>query len=257
MIENLKKKQRKDDTKLLLVIIIAFLIVVWLCTPPGNKFAQVCLWGNQTQYLIAKMQNKDETTAYKFLRNNAVYHVRMDQKKEALENIDNAITALPVYMPETVLDSLYRDRGMIRLYYRDYKGALADFTRIKNYEFNDYFKLAMLYKTNGNNKLAISACNEIMAKDSSAYVAYLCYADIYAGIGRPDAAVNVFNLLIDKSPSRAKYYADRAQYKLLAGDQKGHDEDMAKAEELAPSMNFNSSLVKDTLEPKTLVLGIL
>lgn len=257
MIKNLNKMQRKDDTKLLCIIIVAFLFVVWLFTPPGNKFAQVCLWGNQTQYLIAKMQNKDETTAYKFLRNNAVYHVQMKQKKEALENIDNAINSLPVYFSDSVLDSLYRDRGIIKLYYRDYKGALADFTRIKNYEFNDYFKLAMLYKVNGNNKLAIKACNEIIAKDATAYAGYLCYADIYAGIGRPDASVNVFNLLIDKAPNRAKYYADRAQYKLLTGDQDGYSVDMAKAKELAPSMNFDSSLVKDTLEPKTLVLGIL
>lgn len=256
MIENLKPKEKKNDTKILVGIIIGFIIVVWLCTPPGNKFMQIAFWGNNTQFMIAKMQHKTETSAYKFHRNNAIYNARMDRKKEALEDMDKAIDSLPAYMPENVLDSLYKDRATLRLFYRDYKGALNDYTKVKSLDFNDYFKLAMLYKVNGSNKQAAQYCSKIISLDSTAYSGYLCLADVYAGVGRPDAAVNIMSLLIDRVPNRAKYYADRAAYKLQMGDKRGHYEDMEKAKELAPHMDFDTSFVKETLEPKVLTLTV-
>ncbi len=256
MIENLKPKQKKNDAKILAWIIIGFIFVVWLCTPPGNKFMQIAFWGNNTKLMIAKMQHKEETTAYKLIRNNAVYLARMGMKDKALQEMDKAIQSLPAYMPENILESLYRDRATLKLYYRDYKGALNDYTKIKSLEFNDYFKIAMLYKVNGNNKYAAQNCSKIISLDSTAYAGYLCLADVYAGVGRVDAAVNIMGLLIDRAPNRAKYYADRAAYKLEMGDKRGHYEDMEKAKELAPHMDFDSSLVKETLEPKVLTLTI-
>lgn len=256
MIKNLKPETKKNDAKILAWVIIGFLFVVWLCTPPGNKFMQVCFWGNNTQFMIAKLQNKDETTAYKFYRNNAIYLAKMDMKKKALAEMDTAIKSLPAYMPDGTLESLYRDSAQLKLFYQDYRGALNDYTKVKNLEFNDYFKLAMLYKVNGNNKYAVQYCNKIISIDSTAYAGYLCLADVYAGIGRADASVRIFDLLIDRVPNRAKYYADRANYKLIIGDKRGNFEDMEKAKELAPHMNFNTSLVKETLEPKVLTLTV-
>ena len=257
MIKNLKPETKKNDTKLLVMIIVGFLFIVWLCTPPGNKFMQICFWGNNTKFMIAKMQNKDETTAYKFYRNNAIYLAKMEMKDQALKEMDKAIESLPAYMPDSTLESLYKDRAQLKLFYRDYKGALNDYTKVSSsLDFNDYFKLAMLYKVNGNNKHAAQYCNKIIATDSTAYSGYLCLADVYAGIGRPDASVRIFDLLIDRVPGRAKYYADRAGYKLKMGDQKGNYDDMEKAKELAPSMDFDSSLVQETLEPKILTLTI-
>ena len=198
MIQNLNKKTpKKDDTKLLAMIIAGFFFVVWLCTPPGNKFMQICFWGNNTQFMIAKMQHKEETTAYKFHRNNAIYNAKMGYEKKALEDMDAAIQSFPAYMPDNILESLYRDRAQLKLFYRDYKGALNDYTRIENLDFNDFFKLAMLYKINGNNKHAVQYCNSILALDSNAHSGYLCLADTYAGVGRADASVRIFDLLIE------------------------------------------------------------
>lgn len=256
MIENLTPKERKNDVKILAWIIAGFIFVVWLCTPPGNKFMQICFWGNNTQFFIAKIRNNDETTAYKFYRNNAIYLVRMDMKKQALTEIDKAINTFPAYMSDNILESLYRDRAQIKMFYHDYKGALNDYLRIKNLEFTDYFKLAMLYKVNGKYKFAAQNCNKILSLDSSAYAGYLCLADVYAEVGRADASVNILSLLIDKHPNRAKYYSDRANYKLLAGDKAGHDADMAKAKELNPHLDFESSLIEETLNPKVLTLTI-
>lgn len=257
MIKNLNSDEKKSDTKLLVWIIVGFFFIVWLCTPPGNKFMQICFWGNNTQFFIAKLQNKEETTAYKFHRNNAVYLAKMDMKKRALIEMDRAIESYPPYMPKSGLQKLYKDSAQLKLFYKDYHGALNDYTKVQELDVTDQFKIAMLYKVNGNNKHAISSCNSILNFDNRAYSGYLCIADIYAGVGRYDASVKVFNLLIDRVPGRAQYYADRANYKQLQGDISGYNADLAKAKELAPHMKFDSSLVEETLNPKVLTLTIL
>ena len=51
--------QQECDTRVVKVAIVLFLFVTWLCTPPGNKFAQVCLYGNFTRHFVANIVNKD------------------------------------------------------------------------------------------------------------------------------------------------------------------------------------------------------
>lgn len=257
MITNLnKKKQKKNDSKVIGGIIFIFLFLVWICTPPGNKFMQLCFLGNNTKFMIAKITNKDETTAHKFYRNNAIYLVKMDMQKQALKEIDKAINAYPAYMSEAGLEKLYKDRAQIKIFCHDYKGALSDYLKVTNLDFTDKFKLAMLFKVNGKNKHAMQTCNNIITFDPSAYSGYLCVAEVYAGIGRYESSVNTLNLLIDKFPRRGKYYADRANYKKLAGDIAGYEADIAKAKELTPRVDLESSLVEDTLNPKKLNLPI-
>ena len=108
---------RKQDIKVLTFVIVIFLFVVWLCTPPGNKFAQMCFFGNQTQHFIAKLTNPDETTEYIFHRNNAMYLIDMDDKKAALKEMDKAISTLPSYISDNVLYSLYKDRANMKIFY--------------------------------------------------------------------------------------------------------------------------------------------
>ena len=89
MITNFNAKNRKDDIKVLCLLIMGFFFVAWLCSPPGNKFAQLCFYGNNTQYFIAKMTNKKEDLeAWKFHRNNAIYLAKMERKRSALNEID-------------------------------------------------------------------------------------------------------------------------------------------------------------------------
>ena len=46
-IQNFKVGNRKDDIKLLMKLIFVFIIVAWLCTPPGNKILQICFVYNK------------------------------------------------------------------------------------------------------------------------------------------------------------------------------------------------------------------
>ena len=63
MITNFNSKtSRKDDAKLLAWIVFGFLIVAWLCTPPGNKFLQICFWGNNTQLFMSKLIHNSDNT---------------------------------------------------------------------------------------------------------------------------------------------------------------------------------------------------
>lgn len=255
MIKNFNKdEQRKKDAKILLTIIFVFLIVVWLCTPPGNKFLQICFWGNNTKFLIAKLQNNDELTAYKFHRNNAVYLAKMGFKDKAIGELYRAAAKLPNYVSERDYDNLYRDSAQVRLFFGDYKGALNDYLKVKGLYFTDRLPLAALLRVNGNHDLALQQCNLILNTDFKAYAGYACIADVYGDLGRYDAAVRVYDLLIDKSP-RARYYADRAVYKRKLGDYDGYYKDLETAKNDLPNIKEEENIIYQTLNPRVLKLN--
>ena len=257
MITNFKKQSRKDDILFVLRLILVLVLIAWFCTPPGNKFLQVCFWGNNAQYMYAKYIKKDDTNAYVFHRNNAVYLAKMDFKTKAYAEINKAIEIYPSYMGDAKLERLYRDKAIICLYFKDYKDALSSMVKTRPVNILDNLRLAMLFKANNNYKYALSYCNEIFAIDFKAYAGYACAADVYAAAGRVSTSIRLFDLLIDKSPNRAKYYAERAMYKKMLHDIDGYNEDMNKAKELSTYANFNSSITRDILNPKRLDLSIM
>ena len=257
MITNFQKQSRKDDMKLLTYIIIGFLFVAWLCTPPGNKFLQLCFWGNNTKLLISKITNSDANKEYLFYRNNAVYLAKMYPKKNiAIKEMDKAIEALPTYAPEAELKSLYKDRACIKMFLGDYKGALNDFINSGKIDFQDNLKVAMLFKLAGNYREAVSYCNAILNADSTAYAGFACLADIYNTAGRPDTAIKIWDLAIDRRPNNPRAYADRALLKQKIGDISGYEADVAKAKEFLPTIDLNDSIIEETLHPKILTLTI-
>ena len=246
-----KKHSRKDDIKILVAIIGVFLFIMWLCTPPGNKFAQMCFFGNNTKYFIAKLINPDETTEYIFHRKNAEYLVDMKYDQAALREMDKAIQTFPVYVSEDKLSNLYRDRAKLRIYCKMYKSALDDYLKVTNLTFYDQFYIAMLFKEIQNYKEALPYCNSIVNVNPESYLGYACLADVYSAAGMPQTSVKVFDYLIYKVPNRARYYVERARYKKSVGDLVGFDEDMAKAKELSPGVEEDYSIVKDLMFPKT------
>ena len=256
MINNMKP-QRKNDLQFLAWIIAGFLFVAWLCTPPGNKFLQICFWGNNTRFFIAKLTNNIDTTEYIFHRNNAVYLAKMyKNKKSALREMDKAISTIPTFVSDNELKSLYKDRAEIRLMAGDYKGALNDYINSGKIDFTDYLKLAMLFKEFGNYRAAMSYCNAILNVDNTAYAGYACLSELYTSINRPDVALNVWNLAIDRKQNLARAYVDRANVKKQLGDLDGYNKDIAKAKEYSPTIDLEESIIEETLHPKILTLSI-
>lgn len=257
MINNFQPQNKKNDIKFLLWIVLGFLFVAWLCTPPGNKFLQICFWGNNTKFLISKVTHNAEATEYIFHRNNAVYLAKMyKNKKKALKEMDRAIETIPTYIANSELESLYKDRANIRLMAGDYKGALNDFLNSGKIDFTDYLKVAMLFKEGGNYRAAMSYCNAILDIDNTAYAGYACLSELYTSINRPDLALNVWNLAVDRKPNLARGYVDRAFVKKQLGDLEGYNKDIAKAKEVSPTINIEESIIEDTLHPKILTLTI-
>ena len=258
MISNFNNKQtRKDDLKLLIWIIVGFLFVVWLCTPPGNKFLQICFWGNNTKFIIAKLTNNYESTEYIFHRNNAVYLAKMYPKStRALKEMDKAIKTIPAFVSDTELNSLYKDRAMIKLFLGDTKGALSDYINSHDIDFNDNLRVAMLFKEAGNYKEAMSYCNAILSTDNKAYSGYACLADLYDSAGRPDTAVRIWDLAIDRKPNNPQAYVDRARVKKKIGDYEGYNQDIKKAREYSPTIDLEKSVIEDMMHPKVLTLSI-
>lgn len=255
MIKNFKTQSRKEDLKFLTVVLLLFSFVIWLCTPPGNKFAQVCFWGNNTQFFLAKILKKDEVDAYKYYHKNAIYLAKMDKQAESIKAINDAIDNLPTYVSEGVLMDLYVDRAEIKLYFGDQRGALDDLLRVKNRTMTEDFKTALLLKEFGKTQMAQVLCNKILTTSSQAYAGYACYADLYASTGNYNSSVKIMDFIINKFPNRPTYYLDRAYYKNLAGDFRGAHEDEMKAKEISPSSEPIKSIaiVEDTLNPKIIV----
>lgn len=257
MITNFKKQSRKDDVILLSWIVLIFLIVAWFLTPPGNKFTQLCFWGNNTKFFFAKIIGTSASTEYIFHRNNAVYLAKMyPKKKTALKEMDKAIKSLPGYASDSELKSLYKDRAEIKLFLGDHKGALNDYINSDMITFNDSLKVAMLFKMAGNYKEALSYCNDILNKDNSAYAGFACIADIYNSVGRPDVALKVWDLAIDRNKNNPRAYVDRALVKKSMGDLEGYNSDVKIAREYSPAIDLESSIIEDSLHPKILTLSI-
>ena len=258
MITNFSNRTRKDDIRLICIILAIFLFGLWLSSPPGNKFAQVCFYNNNIQFLVAKMtKDKNEINEWLFHRNNAIYLARMERKNASLKEMDLAIKTAPHYLTDSQISSLYADRAQLRLFFNDYKGSLDDFLKVKDPGILERFKIALLFKEVGNNKEALTYCNSVINSDPSAYIGYACIADVYAGVGRYETSVRVYDLLIDRAKNRAKYYADRALYKRKCGDADGYAADMAKAKELSPMVDVESSVIQDTIKPKHLTMSIM
>ncbi len=247
---------KKKQTKKIILSSVIFIFVMYLILPPHNKFAQIgYLYNNYTYHTSSKDLNR--MPEYVFHRNNAVYLARMGSKYPSLKEIDKAIETMPENMDEIDVLRLYADRAKLRIYYKDYKGALDDFLRIPSPNMTESLKIAMLLKEQGKNKMSVSYCNRIIDMDIRAYAGYACIADVYAGIGKYDASVMIYDLLIDRVPNKAKYYADRAMYKKAAGDIQGYENDLKEAKELYPLVDLDSSITYDSIHPKSLDLSII
>ena len=256
MITNFKEKTKKIDIKILTSAILVFVVLVWLFTPPGNKFLQVCFWGNNTRMILSKIKREDNTE-YLFHRNNAIYLAKMYPKgnKKAIEEMNMAIAMLPAYAPEAELKRLYAERAQINMYLGNYKQALSDYMNSGEIKFEDYIKVALLYRVVGNNKEALSYCNQILNTDITAFAGYACLADLYDNMGRTDMAVKVWTVAIERKRNPKSYLA-RAKYRKKLGDEAGAKKDINSAKELAPSINTKDSYIDEILNPRILTISI-
>ena len=257
MITDFKKRNRVDNKSLLTGIVIVFFIVVFFAVPPRDKLSQLCFWGTNTKFMIAKMMGDSNATAYLFHRNNAIYLAKMyPNRKTAISEMDKSIKALPRAASESELKTLYKDRAEIKLFLGDYKGALNDFVKSDLITFNDSLKVALLFKVNGNYNQALSYCNNILNKDNSAYAGFACIADVYKSANRPDVALRVWDLALDMNKNMPRAYVDRALLKKSRGDLTGYDSDIKLAKQYSPTVDLNASIIEDTLHPKMLTLNI-
>ena len=257
MITNFQKQSHKDDVKLLVWIVVGFLFIAWFCSPPGNKLLQLCFWGNNTKYFITKLFSDNSSTEYIFHRNNAVYLAKMyPDKPTALKEMNKAIETLPSFASDAELRNLYKDRAEIRLFLGDHKGALNDFINSDLISFSDNLKVAMLFKVAGNYKEAMNYCNAMLNQDPFAYAGFACMAEIYLSVDRPDVALRVWNLALDRNKNNPRAYVDRALVKKAMGDLSGYNTDLKLAREYSPAISEEDSIIEDSLHPKILALSV-
>ena len=257
MISNFNKPNRKDDFKLLTLVIAIFICILWLCTPPGNKFLQMCFFGNHVKYFIVKITDNDATTKYIFHRNNAIYLAKLYKNKPyAVEEMNKAIEAAPSFVADSEMKLLYKERAQIKLYVGDYNGALDDYLHSENISFTENLTVAMLLKERGNYRLAGTYCNAILNTDAMAYAGYACLSELYTSIGKYETALHLWDLAIDRNKNNPRAYLDRAKIKKKIGDIKGYEDDVVLAKKYLPTIDEDESITYDALHPKILSLQI-
>lgn len=257
MVTNFKNQSRKKDLKQLFILILFVAFVFWLYSPPGYRYLNLYLWNNNVKMFLAEIQDREAATAYILHRNNAVYYAKMNKKEGAFAEINKAIELFPEYGSENTLRGLYKDKAMIHIYFKSYKEALNNYLRANVVNIYDNLRLAMLLKENGNYKEALGYCNEIINTGMKAYAGYACAADIYAGAGRLDSAIRIYDLLIEKTPKNANHYVERAEYKRLRGDIEGYNEDMAIAKSFSNYDPNHVSIIKEAITFKRFDLPLL
>ena len=168
----------------------------------------------------------------------------------------NAIETLPSFASDAELRNLYKDRAEIRLFLGDHKGALNDFINSDLISFSDNLKVAMLFKVAGNYKEAMNYCNAMLNQDPFAYAGFACMAEIYLSVDRPDVALRVWNLALDRNKNNPRAYVDRALVKKAMGDLSGYNTDLKLAREYSPAISEEDSIIEDSLHPKILALSV-
>ncbi|MBR6126658.1 hypothetical protein IKQ21_03145, partial [bacterium] len=103
---------------------------------------------------------------------------------------------------------------------------------------------------------AISFCNAILDIDEKAYAGFACMANVYESAGRPDVALKVWDLAIDRKKSNPKGYLGRAFVEKKLGRMDDYNNDVAKARELSPSIKIDKSTVEEVLNPKFLTISV-
>lgn len=258
--EVLKKNviSKKDDTKFLISIILIFAFVIWLFAPPGNKFLQIQYFLDNIKYQFENHSQNSKMNEYMHLRNNAIYIAKLypKQPKRALYLIDKSIASVPDFMVENELPKLYKDRAYIKLFLGDKKGALADFLKSSNYDFNDNFTIAILLTDMKKYKLASKYCDNILQFDINAFYGYACLSYVYESAGYLQTAISLYDISIDRKPNNAKAYLERARLKQKTGDIDGYNADIKKAQEYSNFIDLNSSLIKDAIGTEELHLQI-
>lgn len=256
-IGNFNNQNKTKDAIALSVIVVIVLFVIWMIFSPGDRFAQFSLIGNKIKLCWAKNIQKEDVEEWKFHRNNAICLAKMNNKTGALREMDLAVKTITVSESDYDYYRLYKDRAMVRLYFKDYSGALNDYLRLPNLSMFDKLKVAMLLKKADNNKEAAKYCNEILNTDMTAYAGYACLANVYANVGKYESSVKIYDLLISRTTKNPVYFLDRAEYKKLAGDFQGYEEDLATAKSITNMVKIDSNLLENAINPKTIDIDLI
>ena len=175
MLDKKNMLQSGENNKYGFIILAIFFI--WLFFPNANSFVKLSYWGNNVVYEIAKILHINRTPEYKHYRNNAIYLAKIykDKSEPALKAIDRAIASIPGNADKLERSMLYKDSAVIKLYYGDKSGALADYLSVnEDLNVSDYFRIAILLVEEKRYAEAVDYCNLILAENGRALSGYVC-----------------------------------------------------------------------------------
>jgi len=256
----LDKKVIKDDKKFVYFIILIVLINVWFFSAPTKRMAYIEMFFNNIRYQQAKASHDSSYEEYMYHRNNAIYLIKLKNSRRtlhAIKEMDKAIATVPDYVTPSVVQNLYRDRGYIKLYAGDKKGALEDLLLSGDLNMNDNLKVAVILTDHQAYGMARKYCQNILQENNTAILGYVCLSYVYERAGKTNSARKIYDYAIEnKKPSNPKLYVERALFKQRINDFKGFDEDIAIAKKLSPSINIKTSMIEEAVKPTDINLSV-
>lgn len=257
----LDKEVIKDDKKFLYFLIALLIVNIWFFSSLTKHLAEIGIIYNNIRYRYAQLTHQKYPEEYEFHRNNAVYLVRLNNKirtKHAVLEMDKSIATAPDYLPQYVVQNLYKDRAYIKLFAGDKKGALDDFILSSDIlSTEDNIKVAAILTEQGAFGVARKYCQDVLKADDSLIAGYVCMSHVYEQMGKPKSALKIYNYAIDeKYPNNAKLYVERALLKQRINDYDGYEKDIEKAKKISPNVDIKKSLMSDAINLTKLDLQV-
>ena len=180
-----------------------------------------------------KMVDKypNESRVY-FDRGNFLTSIRMAEP--AVQDFEKGISLNPV---DSLIIPFYLNCGSARIYYRDFKGAYADFRQAYNKDSSNVSvlnNLGMVAQEIGKEDEAIYYMNKIIELDPKFLGGYVNLGYLYQLKGDFQKSVNYLDHALQLDPNEALALNNRGYSKLKLGDLKGALADVKKSKKLYP-----------------------
>lgn len=149
-----------------------------------------------------------------------------------------------VYSSETVSDSAaaYYKKGTEKFYSEDYKGAIEDYSKAIEFNFNymaAYTNRGISKGEFGDYKGAIGDYDKVISLDPDDAFVYCYRGAAKSRLGEMEGAVADFDKALTIDPEHTLAYLNRGTIKYVAGDYEGALTDYSKAIEIRPNAIFH------------------
>ena len=173
-------------------------------------------------YLTRGAMYTEKGDTVKALADRAILHYQMNNMKDALADLNEAIRL------NTRESGYYINRGLVRYQLKDLRGAMADYDQVVSMDSHNLiarFNRGLLRAQIGDNNRAIEDFDVVIEIEPDNYMAYYNRALLRYETGDYQGSVHDFDVVLRQYPNFVAGYYSRAEVKRKMHDEVGADRD--------------------------------